>query len=195
MTVLIATDVFGITPAVHSLVRSLGSSCLLVSPFDDANISYQSEQLAYQAFLAGGGVAHYAARIQSVMAKGAADIRFAIGFSAGASALWLASTTPGFGRLHMLTLFYGSRIRDYASLMPLCPARLVFAEREPAFEPAALAAELQAKGHSVELAKNTSHGFMNPYSGGFCVKSQARYTAELAEMLQSAEVEHSAEAA
>ncbi|MES2069403.1 MAG: hypothetical protein V4488_03580 [Pseudomonadota bacterium] len=189
MTVLIATDVFGITPAVHSLARSLGSKCMLVSPFDDENNRYHSEQLAYQAFLAEGGVARYADKLRSILAEDRAGIQCAIGFSAGASALWLGSATPGFGRLHMLTLFYGSRIRDYAQLTPLCPVRLVFAEREPAFEPAALAAELGARGHTVELAKNTAHGFMNPYSGGFCVKSQARYIAELAEMLRYAEMD------
>ncbi|HTD03384.1 hypothetical protein [Undibacterium sp.] len=187
MTVLIATDVFGITPAVSSLARSLGGNCQLVSPFDDERSSYYSERLAYQAFLAEGGVARYADKIQSILAKGAAGIQFAIGFSAGASALWLGSATPGFSRLQMLTLFYGSRIRDYASLAPRCPVRLVFAEREPAFDPAELVAELRAKGHSAEVAKNTSHGFMNPYSGGFCVKSQTRYIAELTEMLRSAE--------
>lgn len=187
MTVLIATDVFGITPAVHSLVRSLGCDCRLISPFGDREGGFYSEQKAYQAFLAEGGVARYAEKIQDFLEKERGDILFAIGFSAGASALWLSSASPVFQQLQMLTLFYGSRIRDYTSVMPLCPVRLIFAEREVAFQPASLAAELQEKGHRVEVAKNTAHGFMNPYSGGFCVKSQARYVDELSEVHRSAD--------
>ncbi len=184
MTVLIATDVFGITPAVHGLARSLGGACRLVSPFDETASAFRSEQQAYQAFIAQGGVAGYAAKIRSLMQEGVEHIRFAIGFSAGASALWLGSTAPEFSLVQRMTLFYGSRIRDYLNLKPRCATHLVFAEREAAFDAAALVAELGSRGHRAELAKNTSHGFMNPYSGGFCVKSHTRYTEELATMLR-----------
>ncbi|GGC58961.1 hydrolase [Undibacterium terreum] len=190
MTVLIATDVFGITPAVHSLARSLGRKCRLVSPFSDIASAFYSEQKAYQAFLAEGGVARYAEKIQHLLKEQGSHIHFAIGFSAGASALWLGSTSPVFRHLQMMSLFYGSRIRDYTDIQPVCPSRLIFAEKEAAFEPGLLAAELKDKGHTVELVKNTAHGFMNPYSGGFCVKSQARYLAELSQMLDTEEASH-----
>ncbi|WP_394779486.1 hypothetical protein [Undibacterium sp.] len=185
MTVLIATDVFGITPAVNSLARSLGGKCQLVSPFEDNTGAFHSEQKAYHAFVAQGGVAGYAGKLRSLLQESVGQIRFAIGFSAGASALWLGSEAEEFGSLQQLTLFYGSRIRDYASLKPRCPARLIFAEREPAFDAAALVAELGSRGHRAEVAKNTSHGFMNPYSGGYCVKSNTRYIEELAAMLRA----------
>ena len=183
MTVLIATDVFGITPALASLVRSLGCECLLVSPFDDPSLYFQSEQKAYHAFLASGGVARYADKVSALLhEKSVQDktIRMAVGFSAGASALWMSSARPEAAQLQAAVLFYGSRIRDHKDLQPICPLRLIFAEKEAAFDAAALTQELQRRGHQVELARTTSHGFMNPYSRGFDVKIQAMYLDQLA---------------
>ncbi|QJQ05763.1 hypothetical protein EJG51_007775 [Undibacterium piscinae] len=190
MTVLIATDVFGITPAVASLVRSLGCECIVVSPFDDPALWFQSEQKAYHAFLAEGGISRYASKVtarlqeQTLAASGASRIQMAIGFSAGASALWMASAQPEAARLQAAVLFYGSRIRDLQKLQPQCPVRLIFAEKETAFDAAALSKDLQSLGHQAELARNTSHGFMNPYSRGFHVKTQALYLTQLAAQIQ-----------
>lgn len=190
MTVLIATDVFGITPGLASLVRSLGCECLLVSPFDDPDLYFQSEQKAYHAFLAEGGVARYANKLTALLqeknasARPTTAIRMVIGFSAGASALWLSCARPEAARLQAAVLFYGSRIRDHKTLQAVCPVRLIFAEKEAAFDAAALTQALQNRGHQAELARHTSHGFMNPYSRGFDVKIQALYLEQLATQIQ-----------
>ena len=184
MTVLIATDVFGSTPAVSSLVRSLACACLVVSPFNDAEQHFQSEQKAYHAFLAEGGVARYADKLARLLHECEGDIEMVIGFSAGASALWIASATPAAAQLQSAVLFYGSRIRDHQQVQPLCPTRLIFAEKEAAFDATLLTAELRQKGHQAELVRNTSHGFMNPYSRGFCVKTQTNYLNQLSQLVQ-----------
>ncbi|MBI3285475.1 MAG: dienelactone hydrolase family protein [Burkholderiales bacterium] len=181
--VLIATDVFGNTPAVASLVRQLGVTALVVSPHEEER-QFRNEQLAYQAFLAIGGVARYADKLAQVLQQ--EQINYAIGFSAGASALWINASQPQAALLQAMTLFYGSRIRDQRTLLPRCPVRLIFAEQEAAFDPAELAADLQRRGHAAEIAKGSRHGFMNPYSRGSCVKAQARYTQELQEQMQGA---------
>lgn len=186
-TVLIATDVFGNTPALASLVRQLGLPCLVVSPFGDETPQFRSEQQAYQAFLARGGVARYADTLAAILQSRQAELRYALGFSAGASALWINSSQPQAAHLQAMTLFYGSRIRDYRQLQPLCPVRLIFAEQEAAFDPAELVHELRRHGHAAEIAKGSRHGFMNPYSRGACVKAQARYTAELQAWLHQAD--------
>ncbi|MCU6432500.1 dienelactone hydrolase family protein [Undibacterium sp. Jales W-56] len=193
MTVIIATDVFGNTPALASLVRSLGHECLIVSPYDDddnARSNYRSEQIAYQAFIAQGGLARYIDTLDRAIRehaeKPSREPCIAIGFSAGASALWMLAATETAHRIHQMILFYGSRIRDYTHLRPVCPARLIFAAREAAFDPFQLVQQLRRQAQSAELVTNTAHGFMNPYSGGFCVKTQARFLKELALLLQQA---------
>lgn len=180
MTILLATDVFGATPAVASMVRALGQPCLVVSPFNDPDLYFQSEQTAYYAFLAQGGVAHYADKLRQTLCEHRASLKMAIGFSAGASALWIASADEAALQLQAAVLFYGSRIRDHKELQPCCPVRLIFAEEEAAFDAAQLTAELQQLGHQAELVRGTSHGFMNPYSRGFDVKIQALYLDQLA---------------
>lgn len=197
MTVLIATDVFGFTPAVSSLVRSLACECLVLSPYEDTPAAgaenttagaaslFSSEQKAYHAFLAGGGVARYADKLARTLRQRHADITMAIGFSAGASALWIVSALPEAVQLQSATLFYGSRIRDHQQLQPVCPVRLIFAEKEAAFDAAQLVAALRQRGHQAELARHTSHGFMNPYARGFCVKTQASYVQQLSVLAQS----------
>ena len=204
MTVLIATDVFGKTPALASLVRSLGQECLVISPFDDEHSDFRSEQNAYQAFIAQGGLTRYVEKITTLLETLQLDIKpnsahdlenklDVIGFSVGASALWMIAASRLARKIGSAHLFYGSRIREYTHLQALCPTRLILAEREATFDPVKLIQQLrrnQTKELLVELAANTSHGFMNPYSGGFCVKAQAKYTQELALRLQSKAARH-----
>jgi len=184
-TILIATDVFGITPAVQSLVRQLSVNALIISPFQDTERQFRSEQDAYQAFIAEGGVARYTEKLDTILQQHT-GLTHAIGFSAGASALWISSQHEFVRSLQNMVLFYGSRIRDYREVLPVCPVRLIFAEQEAAFDPAKLVNDLRQRGHPAELAKGTRHGFMNAYSRGCCVKSQTRYTAELFGLLHPA---------
>ena len=186
---LIVTDVFGNTPAIASFARQFPVSSLIVSAFPTEPgqpMPYPSEQLAYHAFIAGGGVAAYAHKLAGLLQEHQASLRFAIGFSAGASALWMNSASPAMANLEQAVLFYGSRIREYREILPACPVKLVFAEQEAAFEPAELVADLRRRGHAAEMLKGSRHGFMNPYSAGFCLKTQERYLKELQKMLELA---------
>lgn len=182
MRILIATDVFGMTPAMTSIVRALGQQCLVVSPFDDAQVYFQEEKIAYYAFLAQGGVARYADKLRRTLSAQGTEIQMTIGFSAGASALWIASASEAVMQLRASILFYGSRIRDHKDLQPLCPIRLIFAENEAVFNAAELSSDLRNLGHQAELVRGSSHGFMNPYSRGFDVKIQAKYLDQLASL-------------
>lgn len=175
---LIATDVFGNTPAVAALARQFAQAALIVSPFADDSRTFRSEQEAYQAFLAEGGIAAYAEKLQRMLEQHP-QLQSAVGFSAGASALWINSEREAMRQLRQTVLFYGSRIREYREVRPLCPVRLIFSEKEAAFNPAELVADLRQRGHQAEIVKATRHGFMNAYSSGYCVKSHTRFINEL----------------
>jgi dienelactone hydrolase len=176
-TVLIVTDVFGNTPAIASLQRSLGQSCIVVSPFDDG-YSAKNEQDAYQAFLAAGGVHTYAKKLQAIVQE-QKQIRHVIGFSAGASAWWLSNNSH-LNDLHSTTLFYGSRIRDHLDIQSHHPTHFIFAEHENAYQAQQVVKALRQRGYDAELAIGCKHGFMNPYSSGFSLKTQTHYLEVLA---------------
>jgi dienelactone hydrolase len=176
-TVLIATDVFGNTPAIASLRRQLNAPCLVVSPFE-ADFQAQTEQQAYQAFLASGGVAAYANKIRTLIEE-QTQLRHIIGFSVGASAWWMGSAAHS-SHLETASLFYGSRIRNYLNLASHCPTHFIFAEHEAAFQVDLVVKSLKENGHQAEIALGCRHGFMNPYSSGFSLKNQTRYVEILA---------------
>ncbi|MCH8619263.1 hypothetical protein [Undibacterium sp. TS12] len=181
---LIVTDVFGNTPAVASFARQFSIPSLIVSPHHDEQVQFPNEQLAYHAFIADGGIAAYAEQLARQLEAHQSSLRFAIGFSAGASALWLNSGNTCMSTMEQTVLFYGSRIRDHREIQPLCPVRMLFAEQEVAFEPAELVNDLRRRNHDAELLRGTRHGFMNPYSSGFCLKTQERYMKELLAMTE-----------
>lgn len=181
---LIVTDVFGNTPAIASFARQFPVPCLIASPFSGEKTQYPAETLAYHAFIAEGGVGAYAEHVAQLIEANQSSLRYAFGFSAGASALWLNSANPAMAKLQQAVLFYGSRIRDYRDVQPVCPTRLIFAEQEAAFEPAKLVADLRQLNQDAELVKGSKHGFMNPYSAGFCLKTQELFLKELLNLTQ-----------
>ncbi|MFZ6656744.1 dienelactone hydrolase family protein [Undibacterium sp. TJN19] len=181
---LIVTDVFGNTPAIANFARQFSLTSLIASPLSDAHSQFATEKLAYHAFIAGGGIAFYSKQLASLLERHQTSLRYAIGFSAGASALWINSATPAMAGLQASVLFYGSRIREHRDIQPNSPVRLIFSEQEAAFEPAELVSDLRQRGHAAEIVKNTRHGFMNPYSSGYCLKTQERFVNELVTQMQ-----------
>lgn len=171
-SILIITDIFGNTPAIASLQRYLGQPCLVVSPFE-SDFSVDNEQQAYQAFLAAGGVHAYSLKVRSLVQQ-QPQLQHVIGFSAGASAWWLSCAKHA-RTINSATLFYGSRIRDHLDIQSACETHFIFPEHENAFQPSVLAHALRQRGHQAEIAVGTKHGFMNPYSAGFSLKTQTRY--------------------
>lgn len=184
-TVLIVTDVFGNTPAIASLQRYLGLSCIIASPFD-AGYATNNEQQAYQAFLASGGVQAFAKKLKTI-AQDQQQLTHVIGFSAGASAWWLACEELSL-QLDSATLFYGSRIRDHLDIQSHCDTHFIFAEHENAYQPNIVVKELRQRGHQAEVAIGCKHGFMNPYSAGFSLRMQTHYLEILAQKLHKQEM-------
>ncbi len=161
MPIIIATDIHGTSDAIRTQWRSLGDALTLVSPWDIDGCPHPSEAAAVQAFHAQNGLQAYADKIAQ-----AADQRPAllIGFSVGATSMWLHAGSPRCHPQSRARLYYGSRIRDHLAVKPRCAVSLVFAEHEPSFEPARLVAQLREAGVDASMVANTSHGFMNPHA-------------------------------
>ena len=168
-TILLATDIFGHTPEVQSLARDLASNrggrVRIVSPYGDDRPRFASAVEAYAAFTARTGLEQYAQTLAQELKATSPDL--AVGFSVGATALWVALAglpKPFTGRA---VLYYGSRIREHLDLRPAGDVRLVFAEQEASSAPAKLVATLQARGMAAELRHGTAQGFMNQLSQGW----------------------------
>lgn len=168
---LLATDVFGESPSTASLCRQLAIPTEVISPYDEAP-SFKSEQQAYERFLAAGGVAAYAEKIQNYLAH--KQVQHVLGFGVGGSAWWMKSAAQA-AQLQSATLFYASRVRHHLDVQSACTTHFILAQQEMAYDSSKLAEELIRCGHHAEIAKQSKHGFMNSYAAGFSLKLQTTY--------------------
>ncbi len=177
MKILIAADIHGVTDALRVMLAPTAEKALFLSPWPSDLCPYNDEQEAVAAFLGQNGLVAYAEKIAAA-AEGQAA--FLIGFSVGASAAWLYSASENCHRSSMATLFYGSRIRDYADLRPRCAVKAIFAEKEPSFSPSRLVASIAHGKVGASIEEGTSHGFMNPLSAHFAPRQYAAHLQRLA---------------
>ena len=161
MRIVIATDIHGVNDAIRERWRSLGEDLTWVSPWGGDGCPHPSEEAAVQAFHAQNGLQAYADKIAQAAHQRPALL---IGFSVGATSMWLYAGRPRCHPQSRARLYYGSRIRDHLAVKPRCAVSLVFAEHEPSFEPARLVAQLHQAEAQASIIPNTSHGFMNPHA-------------------------------
>ncbi len=163
IAVVIAHEIFGVNAHVHRVAEHLRRyQCdvftpeLLATPGESYGPSQQTE--AYAAFNRGGGVTGMAQRLQDF----AAPLRekysqlAVLGFSVGATSAWLAASHRLFDAV---VCCYGSRIRDYEQQDVACPVLLLFAAREPSFDPRELIGRLSTRQHVTALLYDAGHGF------------------------------------
>lgn len=177
---LLATDVFGETPATASLCRQLPISSKVISPYQGMQ-QFKTEQQAYERFLASGGVAAYAEKIQAQLAQ--TEVQHVLGFGVGGSAWWMKSAILA-TQLQSATLFYASRVRHHLDVTSACATHFILAQHEVAYDAQKLAEKLQHLGHHAEVAKQAKHGFMNSFAAGFSLKLQTSYLELLTQKYQ-----------
>ena len=161
---IVAADVHGVSVRLRSLLGPLFGDAIFVSPWDGDGCPYASEQQAHSAFLANHSMASYAGKIAAAAGD---EPSFIIAFSVGASATWLHAASGRGHAASQATLFYGSRIRDYADLTPRFSVSAIFAESEPSFSPARLARRIASERVHTCVEAGTRHGFMNPSSPNY----------------------------
>lgn len=172
MKIIVASDIYGITPAVRSLAESLGRHSVVLAPWDGEGCPYATEQEAHAAIVAGDGLAGYTARVTAAAGEAPA---FLVGFSVGATAIWLHAAGAGCHPDSRAVLFYGSRIRNHLALRPRCRVRAIFAEHEAAFAPKDIVARIASENVAVHIEPGASHGFMNPLSPGYDAALERKY--------------------
>ena len=181
MRTIVVADLHGVTAPLRSMMTTLDGAAVFVSPWDGDACPYADEHEAHSAFIARRGIESCAEKIS---AAAGSEPAFIVGFSVGASAAWLHAASHNCHRASVATLFYGSRIRDYCALKPAIEITAVFAETEPSFSPAQLAAAIAGDRVRSLIEAGTLHGFMNPCSPNFappqCALHLHRLRVELA---------------
>ena len=175
MTIFIVTDIFGRTDCLDQLIEDLEidkESVQIIDPYNGRERSFSNENDAYSAFVAECGMQHYAATVSRIITEDRSGDNYAIGFSVGASALWIASGRPDAMLLKKCICFYSSQIRNYPEVEPNTEIDIYFAATEPAYDVAELITTLSHKPGVHCFTTAHLHGFMNRKSVNF---SQAGY--------------------
>lgn len=132
MSILLAADIFGNCPTHVEIYQCLNQhfNVISVCPYEDNHRNFSDEQSAYKAFIAQGGLAAYIDKIKKL--TDTHKVKIAIGFSAGAAALWASQSNMT--QLETGFIFYPGQIRHYLDIEPSCPWQIIFAEHETHFD-------------------------------------------------------------
>lgn len=130
----------------------------------DAPYSYEEEGMAYQNFVQNIGIDEGSRQITNMLIQLKQEYEEVgvIGFSVGATISWLCSES---NLCNFVIGCYGSRIRDYINISPVCPTLLIFPAEEQTFDVDSLINSLKQKREPLLEIKKFygGHGFMNPF--------------------------------
>jgi hypothetical protein len=194
--IIIVSDIFGLCSGLEQLVQDLAQagvnqtdadlpggsrlSITVIDPYQQQQQCFSDEQQAYAAYAGQCGHDNYASKVARAILQ-PADL--AIGFSAGASALWRALSTPAAANVRQAMLFYPGQIHQHLKLTPDIPASIIFGASEPHFNVDSML-QLLSQKPSVNACKTAyQHGFMNLPSAAFNEAGYQHYLSVIKEKL------------
>ena len=179
--VLVITDIFGQGAGLEQLLADLrqsGVTLHLVDPYQGRAQQFADEEQAYAAYSAECGHNTYAALAAQALQHSSQPFDLAIGFSAGATALWRALSATYSSKLKQAILFYPGQIHQHLALQPQVPTQVIFGHSEPHFAVADICRQLQQQGVTA-ISTPYAHGFINPASKAFDEAGYQQYLAKL----------------
>ena len=178
MDVLIASDIFGRTEHLEKTAEQLPVNAQILDPYDGRSMQFGDEQHAYAVFSETVGLSRYTEYIAQQLKQMNHPVSL-IGFSVGASAIWLNAEHFCSQQVSDAALFYSSQIRKHTHIQPRFPTRLVFPIAEQHFSVSNVMRALENTGNvSVEQA-GYAHGFMNLHSLNFDPSAYEHYMTRL----------------
>lgn len=182
MTLLIVTDIFGMTDEVQKFASYFSTNIEICSPYDHELGKDLTEPEVYQYFLSHCGHEQYIERVkEKIMYLQPANI---IGFSAGAYASWRALSEMPLKRVQRLIGFYPSQIKHALYAKPGCKTDLYFAYQEPNSPIPDILESLKKTPGVCCHRTRYEHGFMNPLSPGYNEEAFFHFTAQCKRLLQ-----------
>jgi dienelactone hydrolase len=165
MSIILVTDVFGITPALLQLKDKLEANTI-IDPYKGKSMAFNNEAEAYSCFMSTVGLDKYVSKVFTALASIDSQTTL-IGFSVGASAIWRLPINNKNNIIKQAFCFYGSQIRNFTKIIPYFKTHLVFPKSESHFDVSKLNDELTKKNNVITTQVDYLHGFMNYYSSNF----------------------------
>lgn len=182
MRLVTVSDIFGRTRHFEKLSEHLADtydSVDLVDPYGGNPLNFQNEHEAYSHFQTTIGLEKY----RDILLDHLQDTKHTeyhlIGFSIGASAIWLISELLNFHEKTRATCFYSSQIRNYLEVWPQLNIDLYFPVKEAAFEINVIMEKLFQRPNVQCYQTGYHHGFMNKLSVNYNKDGYDRYMAML----------------
>ncbi|MEW5682867.1 MAG: dienelactone hydrolase family protein [Pseudomonadota bacterium] len=167
--VLVITDIFGQGAGLEHLLADLRQSGVIlhiIDPYQGKAQQFADEEHAYAAYCAECDHNTYAALAAQALQHSSQPFDLAIGFSAGASALWRALAATDSSKLKQAVLFYPGQIHQHLTLQPQVPTQVIFGHSEPHFAVDDICRQLHQQGVTT-ISTPYAHGFINPASKAF----------------------------
>jgi dienelactone hydrolase len=167
--VIVLHEIYGINQHIQSFckfISELGNDVICPDLLEKGySFDYSQEEMAFQHFIEHIGFEQSSEKIKVILSTYRREYKrvVIIGFSVGATVAWLCSE---YEKVDGVIGFYGSRIRNYLEVTPMCPTMLFFPEEEPSFQVDEVIAALGRK--HIDIQKYSGkHGFSDPYSSNF----------------------------
>ena len=159
MSIILVSDVFGVTPALLKISEQIGASSI-VDPYEGHMMGFSNEAEAYSCFVKTVGLDDYLALLLKVVEQTKHEVTL-VGFSVGASVAWRLSEIEGNYHIKRAYCFYGSQIRHFTEIEPHFEMNLIFPKSEPHFDVVELQNNLTIKAKVNTERVKYLHGFMN----------------------------------
>lgn len=129
-----------------------------------ATFSYENANIAYEHFINNSTFDVYK-EIKLLINDLKKEYKkvFLLGFSVGATIAWRCCETA---QCAGIIGCYGSRIREYTYLEPLCPVLLIFAKKD-SFDVYNVIKKLEGKSRVKTEIMTAKHGFLDEYSSSY----------------------------
>lgn len=176
--VLVLSDIFGLCEGLERLLADLslaGADVQVIDPYQGKRRPFADEASAYADYIAQCGHDAYAAIAVQALQSNVQPYDIALGFSAGATALWRALAACDSAQVKQAQLFYPGQIHQHLAVKPPIPTQVIFGCSEPHFDVASVCAQLQARQGVSAQYTLFKHGFMNPASSAFNQQGYQQY--------------------
>ena len=178
MKLIVVADIFGKTDSLEELAGELGEkyqAVKIVDPYATRNFDFTNEKEAYCYFQEKIGLEDYSCSLAEVLEDERHTVCHIIGFSVGASALWLSSDKALFHPKTKAVGFYSSQIRNFLHSKPLVDFDLFFPRYEEHFDVGEVVAELEINSGVNCYHTDYLHGFMNKKSTNYSEEGYRKY--------------------
>ena len=165
--IILLHEIYGLNPFINDLgedYRKQGFDVACPNLLQRDCFSYAEAPEAYRYFITEVGFDAYQDVVRLIVQlKKTYRQVFVMGFSVGATIAWRCSESHD---CDGVIGFYGSRIRDYLDLVPVCPVLLLFAEPD-SFDVPAVIRQVRNKPMVTTQLFAAAHGYMDQNSSAY----------------------------